>query len=183
MGGGWWPGGIMLSHWRGLGSSPVWNSSKKEGASANWERNCGGDFGADFVAAGADAGADSGDEVLGIGAEVHLHLADGFDGDPGEGAAPAGVDGGEARFLGSTRRTGTQSAVWMARRRSGRVGGAGVASAGMRVVFLACSKMRTTSEWNCFRVTRVDLRRRGGLEAAAIFLDAFAGVPVGGAEV
>jgi hypothetical protein len=41
----------------------------------------GGDFGADFIAAGADRGADGGEEVGGLGAEVHLHLADGFDDD------------------------------------------------------------------------------------------------------
>ena len=55
------------------------------------------------------------------------------------------------RFLGSTRRMGTQSAVWMARRRLGlsvvlaspRQGSAG-----------ASAKTWITSEWNCFSVTR-----------------------------
>ena len=60
----------------------------------------GGDFGAYFVAAGTDAGADGGKEVAGVGAEVHLHLADGLGGDAGEGAAPAGVDGSYSAFLG-----------------------------------------------------------------------------------
>jgi hypothetical protein len=40
-----------------------------------------GDFGADFVTAAADRGADGGEEAGGFGFEVHLHLADGFDGD------------------------------------------------------------------------------------------------------
>src|SRR5260370_31626609 len=39
LGGGWWPGGIMLSHWTGLGSSPVRNSANQSGASGNCERN------------------------------------------------------------------------------------------------------------------------------------------------
>ena len=60
----------------------------------------GGDFGADFVAAGADAGTDGGEEVAGVGGEVHLHLADGLGGDAGEGAAPAGVDSGDGAFFG-----------------------------------------------------------------------------------
>jgi len=50
-----------------------------------WElgEELGRDFGADFVAAGADAGADGGEEIAGVGAEVHLHFADGFGGDAG----------------------------------------------------------------------------------------------------
>ena len=35
-GGGWWPGGIMLSHWTGLGSSPVRSSSKNSDALENF---------------------------------------------------------------------------------------------------------------------------------------------------
>ena len=53
------------------------------------------DFGADGEAAGADGGADGGDEVFGVGIEV---LAEGVDAvldDAGEGAAPAGVEGGD----------------------------------------------------------------------------------------
>ena len=54
----------------------------------------GGDFGADFVAATADGWADGGEEVGGVGFELHLHLADSFGDDAGEGTAPAGVNGG-----------------------------------------------------------------------------------------
>ncbi len=43
----------------------------------------GGDLCADFVAAAADGRADGGEEVAGVGAEVHLHFADGFGGDAG----------------------------------------------------------------------------------------------------
>ena len=63
-GGGWWPGGIWLSHWSGLGSSPVRSSSKNSEASENFAREVGGDFGADFVAAAADRGADGGEHDL-----------------------------------------------------------------------------------------------------------------------
>jgi len=59
-----------------------------------------GDFGADFVTAAADRGTDGGEQASGLGFEVHLHLADGFDGDAGEGAAPSGVDGGYGAVLG-----------------------------------------------------------------------------------
>ena len=110
----------------------------------------GGDFGADFVAAWADAGADGGQKVAGVSAEVHLHFADGFGGDAGQGAAPAGGYGGDGGlFAGSTRRMGTQSAVWMARRRPGR----SVMLASPRHGSVeAVSKRWITSEWNCFRV-------------------------------
>lgn len=43
----------------------------------------GGDFGAHFVAARANAGADGGEQVAGVGAEVHLHGTDGFRDDAG----------------------------------------------------------------------------------------------------
>jgi len=66
----------------------------------------GGDFGADFVAAGADAGADGGQEIGGLGGEVHLHFADGFGGDAGQCATPAGVDGGDGAFLGVDQEDG-----------------------------------------------------------------------------
>ncbi len=56
-----------------------------------------------------------------------------------------------ARFLGSTRRMGTQSAVWTARRRPGRL--VMLASPRQGSVGVA-SKRWITSEWNCFRVMR-----------------------------
>ncbi len=59
----------------------------------------GGDFGADFVAATTDRGSDGGEEVGGVGFELHLHLADGFDDDAGKSAAPAGVNGGDGAFF------------------------------------------------------------------------------------
>ena len=63
----------------------------------------GGEFGyevcSDFVTAGADGGADGGHEIGGLGAEFELHTADGFLGDPGEGAAPASVNGGNCMFF------------------------------------------------------------------------------------
>src|SRR5208282_1619686 len=56
-----------------------------------------------------------------------------------------------ARFLGSTRRMGTQSAVWMARRRLGRL----VMLASPRQESAeAVLKRWITSEWNCFRVIK-----------------------------
>src|SRR5579859_1092785 len=64
-----------------------------------------------------------------------------------------------ARFLVSTRRMGTQSAVWMARRRPGRL----VMEASPRQGSdLAESKRWITSEWNCFRV----ISGRSGAPAA-----------------
>src|SRR5437879_6888801 len=59
----------------------------------------GGDFGADLVAAATDRRADGGEEVSGLAAELHLHLAYGFDDDAREGAAPACVDSGDGAFF------------------------------------------------------------------------------------
>jgi len=55
----------------------------------------GDEVGGDFVAAGTDGRTDSGQEIGGFAAELELHTADGFLGDAGEGAAPAGVNGGD----------------------------------------------------------------------------------------
>ena len=66
----------------------------------------GGDFGADFVAAAADGGADGSEEVGGVGFELHLHFADGFDDDAGESAAPASVDGGDGALFGIDEENG-----------------------------------------------------------------------------
>jgi len=66
----------------------------------------GGDFGADFVAAAADRRADGGEDIRGLGFVLHLHLADGFDDDAGEGATPAGVDGGYGALLGVDQEDG-----------------------------------------------------------------------------
>jgi hypothetical protein len=54
-----------------------------------------------------------------------------------------------ARFLGSTRRMGTQSAVWMARRRLGRLV---MLASPLQGSVDGVSKRWITSEWNCFRV-------------------------------
>jgi hypothetical protein len=58
------------------------------------------------VPTSADAGADGGQEVAWVGAEVHLHFADGFGGDAGQGAAPAGVDGGDGASFGVNEEDG-----------------------------------------------------------------------------
>ena len=56
----------------------------------------GDEVGADVVAARADAGADGGEEVGRLGAKFVAETANGFFGDAGERAAPAGVDRGDS---------------------------------------------------------------------------------------
>ncbi len=75
----------------------------------------GGDFGADFVAAASDGRADGGEDVGGVGFELHLHLADGFDDDAGQSASPASVNGGDGALFrvdeqngGRNRQSGCQ---------------------------------------------------------------------------
>lgn len=91
----------------------------------------GGNFGADFVAAGADAGADGGEKVARVGAEVHLHGADGFGGDAGKGAAPASVDGGDGAFFGVDEEDRDAVGGLDGQEEAGTVGDAGVATAGI----------------------------------------------------
>src|SRR3989440_1495494 len=68
----------------------------------------GGDFAADFVAAAADGRADGGEEIGGLGFGLDLHLADRFDDDALERAAPTRVnccDGARFRLDGENRGT------------------------------------------------------------------------------
>ncbi len=53
------------------------------------------DFGADGEAAGSDGGADGGEEVFWTGVEFVAEGGDAVLDDAGEGAAPAGVEGGD----------------------------------------------------------------------------------------
>jgi len=54
----------------------------------------GDEFGGDFITAGTDGRTDRREEIGGLAAVFILHTADGFLGDAGERAAPAGVNGG-----------------------------------------------------------------------------------------
>ena len=88
-----------------------------------------GDFRADFVAATANGGADSGEEVGGLGFEVHLHLADGFDDDASESAAPTSVNGGDGALFGVNEEDGNAVGGLDGEEQAGAVGGGGVALA------------------------------------------------------
>jgi len=139
------------------------------------------DFGADFVTAAADRGTDGGEQVGGLGFEVHLHLADGFDGDAGEGAAPSGVDGGYGAVFGVDEEYGDAVGGLDAEEKAGAVGGGGVASAwfggdGIEKMDHIRMELIERDEAEIFRA-------EGRLEAAAVFEDVFAGVPVGEAEI
>jgi len=89
-----------------------------------------GDFGADFVTAAADGRTNGGEEIGGFGSEVHLHLADGFDGDAGEGAAPSGVDGRYGSVFGVDEEYGDAVGGLDGEEEAGAVGGGGVARPG-----------------------------------------------------
>ena len=56
-----------------------------------------------------------------VGAELHLHFPDGFGGDASEGAAPAGVDGGDGAFLGVDEEDGDAVGGLDAEERPGRL--------------------------------------------------------------
>ena len=141
----------------------------------------GGDFGADFVAATADGGADGGEEVSGVRFELHLHLADGFDDDAGERAAPAGVDGGDGTLLGVDEEDGDAVSGLNAQKEAGAVGDGGVplAKCGGRCVEKMDYVGMNLFQGYEFQVSGAD----GGLEATAVFQDVFFGVPFGEAKI
>ena len=90
----------------------------------------GGDFGADFVAAAADGWADGGEEVGGVGFELHLHPADGFDDDAGESAAPTGMNGGDGALFRVDEENRDAVGGLDAQEEPGTICDGGIASAG-----------------------------------------------------
>ena len=89
----------------------------------------GGNFGADFVAAAADGRADGGKEAGRLGAELHFHLADGFDDDALEGAAPTGMDGCDGAFFRVDEEDRDAVGGLYAEKEAGEIGGGSVAAA------------------------------------------------------
>ncbi len=140
-----------------------------------------GDFGADFVTAAADGGADGGEQVGGPGFEVHLHLADGFDGDAGEGAAPSGVNGGYGAVFGVDEEDGDAVGSLDTEEEAGAVGGGGVSLAG-----LVGGRVEEMDDVGMDLLEGDELEVAGtecGLEAAAVFEDVVASVPIREAEI
>ena len=91
-----------------------------------------GNLGANFVAAAADGRADCGEEIGGLGFELHLHLADGFYHDAGEGATPAGVNGRDGAIFRVDEENGNAIGGLDSEEEAGTVSGGGVAAARLR---------------------------------------------------
>ena len=141
----------------------------------------GGDFCADFVAARADAGADSGEKVARVGGEMHLHGADRLGGDAGKSASPAGVDGGDGAFLGVDEKDGDAVGGLDGKEEAGTLGNRSVAPA--RIGGRGVKEVDDVG-MDLFEGEEGEIGCAcGSLEAAAVFEDVFAGVPVGEAEV
>lgn len=140
-----------------------------------------GDFGADFVAAAANGGADGGQQVNGPRAEVHLHLADGFDDDAAECAAPSGVDGGDGTLLRIREKDGDAVGGLDGEKQALAIGGRSVAMAGFR--------RRGIKEVDDVRMDLLEGEEReaacaeSGLETATVFEDIFGSVPVREAKI
>ncbi len=141
----------------------------------------GGDFGADFVAAAADGGADGSEEIGGLGLELHVHLADGFDDDALERAAPAGVNGGDGTLFRIDEENRDAIGGLDAQEEAGTVGGGGIA--GARFGRRGVEKMDDVG-MDLFQRDELEVRcAEGGLEAAAVLEDVFCAIPFGKTEI
>jgi hypothetical protein len=116
-----------------------------------------------------------------------LHFPDGFDGDAGEGATPSGVNGGYGAVFGVDKEYGDAVGGLDAEEEAGTVGGGGVArhggqafagfvGSGFEEVDDVGMDLLKGDEWE---IVSAECR----LEAAAVFEDVFASVPIGEAEV
>lgn len=136
---------------------------------------------ADFVAALADARADCGENVGGLRGKFHLHAAESFCGDARERAAPSGVDGGDGVMARVDEQDGNAVGGLNGEEEAGRARGEGVAFG--RLGRRRGDEVRDVGmdlaqgDEREFRVAE------GFGEAAAVFVDALAAVPVSVAEV
>jgi holo-[acyl-carrier protein] synthase len=154
---------------------------EKFGGIGEFGGEVGGDFGADFVAATADRGADRGEEIFRVGFEFHLHLADGFDNDAGEGAAPAGVDGGDDAFF----RIDYQHRGAIGRAHAEEQS---LVVCGQCVAFglLAWIRVDDPHDVGMNLVERHEIQIAGadcGLESLSVFVDVLALIPFHGSEI
>jgi len=112
---------------------------------------------------------------------VHLHLADSFDGDAREGAAPSGVDGGYGAVFGVDEEYGDAVRGLDAEEEAGAVGSGGVALAGL---VGGCVEEMDDVGMDLLEGDELEIGgAEGGLEAAAVFENVFGRVPIGEAEI
>ena len=91
-------------------------------------KKLGGHFSADFIAAATDGRANGGKQIARLGFEVHLHLADGFNDDALERAAPAGVNGGDCALFGIHEENRDAVGGLDAEKEAGPIGDGGIAA-------------------------------------------------------
>ena len=141
----------------------------------------GGNFSADFVAADTDGRADGGKEAGRLGAELHLHLANGFDNDALEGAAPTGMDGSDgARFRVDEENRDAISGLH-AEKEPGAVGGGSVTT--VRLGGCGVEKMDYVGV-DLFQRDELEIGcAEGGQETAAVLQNVFSTVPFRETEV
>ena len=140
-----------------------------------------GDFGTDFVAAPADGWADGGKQIARLGFEMHLQLADGFDDDALQRAAPAGMNGGDGALFGIDEENRNAVSGLDAQEEARTVGDGGIALTGLG----RCDVEKVDDVgMDLFKRNELQVGRpEGGLEAAAVFEDIVLGVPFGEAEI
>lgn len=139
------------------------------------------DLRADFVTAAANRGADGGENILGLRAELHLHLADGFCNDALERAAPSRMDGGNRALLGVNEKNRHTIRGLDSEEQARAIGHRGVAAArlcGRRVKHLNNIGMDLFEHYQ-LQIVRVERR----LKAAAIFEHVFPVIPFRKAEI
>ena len=112
---------------------------------------------------------------------MHLHLAGGFDGDAGESAAPTGMDGGDGALLGVDEKDGDAVGGLNREGQAGVVGERGVTAT--RLGGCELEEMDDVGVELFEGDESEAASAKAGLEAAAVFEDVVAGVPVGETEV
>lgn len=140
--------------------------------------------GTDFITALTDARADGGENVGRSRREFHLHAAQRFCGDARDCAAPSGVNGGDGAMTRIDEQNGNAVGGLNREKQAGRAGGEGVAFSG--IVGLGGSRGDDVCDVG-MDLAQCDERKfriakRFG-EAAAVFVNAFATVPFGVAEI
>ena len=137
--------------------------------------------GGDFIAARTDGRTDGSEKLGWDAAKFELHAANGFLGNTGESAAPAGVNAGDSTILGIDDDNGNAIGGLDGEEKTGPIGGGGIAFAGIR---WSLKKSVDHVRVKLFEGNETEIGgTEGGLKFAAILENVFARIPFHETEV
>ena len=130
----------------------------------------------DFVAASSNRRADRGEQVRGLGAELHLHPADGFDNDALKRSSPPRMHSRNSALLGIHKKNGDTIRGLDTKQQSRTLGCRSVATAWLRG---RCVKQLNHIGMDLFQRNELEITRaKRRLKPPAVFEHVFPAIPL-----